>query len=45
LARGLVCGAMTGPGGLEHILPFLELSFTVALTTTPAVVLAEHAAI
>jgi erythrin-vacuolar iron transport family protein len=39
--RGLVCGAMTGLGGLGHTLPFLLSSFTTAATIAAAVVLLE----
>jgi erythrin-vacuolar iron transport family protein len=37
-ARGLVCGVMTALGGLEHTLPFLVPSFTVAMAIAVAVV-------
>ena len=39
--RGLVCGAMTGLGGVGHTLPFLLSSFTTAATIAAAVVLLE----
>ncbi|HEV3036243.1 MAG TPA: ferritin family protein [Candidatus Angelobacter sp.] len=43
--RGLVCGLMTGLGGIGHTLPFLIPQFGVATTVAVAVVLAELAII
>jgi rubrerythrin len=43
--RGLVCGFMTGLGGIGHTLPFLIPDFSVALTAAIAVVVAELATI
>jgi rubrerythrin len=43
--RGLVCGAMTGLGGIGHTLPFLIPNFRVALTVAFLVVIAELAVI
>jgi erythrin-vacuolar iron transport family protein len=39
--RGLVCGAMTGFGGIGHTLPFLIPSFHVALVFASIVVVVE----
>ena len=43
--RGLVCGLMTGLGGIGHTLPFLLSSFTAAMTAAIVVVVLELAAI
>ena len=43
--RGVVCGAMTGIGGIGHTLPFLIHSFNVAMTVAALVVIAELATI
>ncbi len=43
--RGVVCGAMTGIGGIGHTLPFLIHNFRAALWAAGAVVVAELAAI
>ena len=42
-ARGLVCGAMTALGGVDHTLPFLILRFHAAMTIAFLVVLVELA--
>jgi rubrerythrin len=39
--RGLICGAMTGLGGIGHTLPFLLRDFRMALWAAGAVVIAE----
>jgi len=39
--RGLVCGLMTGLGGIGHTLPFLIKDFTVAMIAAVLVVLVE----
>ena len=39
--RGLICGAMTGLGGIGHTLPFLLRDFRAALWAAGAVVIAE----
>jgi rubrerythrin len=39
--RGLICGAMTGLGGIGHTLPFLLHDFRAALWAAGAVVIAE----
>ena len=39
--RGLVCGAMTGVGGIGHTLPFLIHDFRLALGVAGLVVLVE----
>jgi rubrerythrin len=39
--RGLICGAMTGLGGIGHTLPFLLRDFRMALWAAGAVVLVE----
>jgi rubrerythrin len=39
--RGLICGAMTGLGGIGHTLPFLLHDFRAALWAAGAVVVAE----
>lgn len=39
--RGLICGLMTGLGGIGHTLPFLIGSFTAAMTAAIAVVVIE----
>jgi erythrin-vacuolar iron transport family protein len=39
--RGVICGAMTGLGGIGHTLPFLIKDFRAALWAAGAVVLAE----
>jgi erythrin-vacuolar iron transport family protein len=39
--RGLICGAMTGLGGIGHTLPFLLKDFRVALWAAGVVVLLE----
>jgi rubrerythrin len=43
--RGVVCGAMTGIGGIGHTLPFLLRDFRLALWAAGAVVVAELAVI
>ncbi len=43
--RGLVCGAMTAPGGIGHTLPYLIHDFRVATTIAIIVVLFELATI
>lgn len=43
--RGLVCGLMTGLGGIGHTLPFLLSNFTAAMTAAIAVVILELSAI
>jgi len=43
--RGLVCGLMTGLGGIGHTLPFLIPSFSAAMTAAIVVVIAELAVI
>ncbi len=43
--RGLICGLMTGLGGIGHTLPFLIKDFRVALWAAGAVVVAELATI
>jgi len=43
--RGVVCGAMTGIGGIGHTLPFLIHSFNLAMTIAALVVIAELATI
>jgi len=43
--RGLICGAMTGLGGIGHTLPFLIRDFRVALWAAGAVVVGELAVI
>jgi rubrerythrin len=39
--RGVICGAMTGLGGIGHTLPFLLHDFRAALWAAGAVVIAE----
>jgi VIT1/CCC1 family predicted Fe2+/Mn2+ transporter len=39
--RGLICGAMTGLGGIGHTLPFLLRDFRAALWAAGAVVIVE----
>ncbi len=39
--RGLICGAMTGLGGIGHTLPFLLRDFRAALWAAGAVVMVE----
>ena len=39
--RGLICGAMTGLGGIGHTLPFMFRDFRLALWAAGAVVVAE----
>jgi len=39
--RGLVCGLMTGLGGIFHTLPFLIPSFVVATSAASVVVVVE----
>jgi erythrin-vacuolar iron transport family protein len=39
--RGVICGAMTGLGGIGHTLPFMFRDFRVALWAAGAVVVAE----
>jgi VIT1/CCC1 family predicted Fe2+/Mn2+ transporter len=43
--RGLVCGLMTGLGGIGHTIPFLIAEFHAAITAAVIVVLVELAAI
>jgi rubrerythrin len=43
--RGVVCGAMTGIGGIGHTLPFLLRDFRLALWAAGAVVVGELAVI
>jgi rubrerythrin len=43
--RGVVCGAMTGIGGIGHTLPFLIRDFRLALWAAGAVVIGELAVI
>ena len=43
--RGVICGAMTGLGGIGHTLPFMFRDFRLALWAAGAVVIAELAAI
>ena len=45
LMRGVVCGLMTGLGGLGHTLPYLIPHFNVATTIAVAVVVVELIAI
>jgi VIT1/CCC1 family predicted Fe2+/Mn2+ transporter len=39
--RGVICGAMTGLGGIGHTLPFMFRDFRLALWAAGAVVVAE----
>jgi len=39
--RGVVCGAMTGIGGIGHTLPFLIHNFSLAMTIAALVVIVE----
>ncbi|HEV3317442.1 MAG TPA: rubrerythrin, partial [Candidatus Angelobacter sp.] len=43
--RGLVCGLMTGLGGIGHTLPFLIPAFGIATAVAAVVVVAELATI
>jgi rubrerythrin len=43
--RGLVCGLMTGAGGIGHTLPFLIRDFRLAISAAVVVVAAELSAI
>ncbi len=43
--RGIICGLMTGLGGLGHTLPFLLPDFRIALIAAALVVMAELGAI
>jgi rubrerythrin len=45
LLRGIVCGAMTGFGGLGHTLPYLIPNFNLATILSVIVVIAELGAI
>jgi len=45
LIRGIVCGVMTGLGGIGHTLPYLIRSFKVATAIAVVVVIAELIAI
>ena len=43
--RGLICGAMTGLGGIGHTLPFLISNFRAAMTLAMLIVVVELAVI